>query len=182
MTGHMERARGRLTSRVRGPDFLRLDEVAAASGRLGVPRTATPRMDLMRLAGIWSTVVGSHLCAVTRPAWYDLRHLVVEVKDTAWKRELEHLTPEIMSRLEALAGLPMVDGITFRVRAARFRTTQTDPGKRLSRDEAMAANPRQADLSPELRAPLETITDVSLRDRLQAVMGKYLTRAAASAH
>jgi len=139
-------------------------------------------MDLVRLTRAWSTVVGTHLGAATRPAWYSVGRLVVEVKDATWKRELERLAPEIQTRLETLAGVPRVDGITFRVRAARF---QAIPGGGQGKTSRTAAAPpakgRRQEITDELRGSLERVSDTALRDRLTVVMGKYLTRAASTA-
>jgi len=169
----MERVRENRGRRGRIADFLRLDEVARGTDGLEDLRAGGGKMDLLRVKGAWGGVVGPHLHAATRPAWYSAGHLVVDVRDAAWKRELECLGPEIKARLSALEGLPRIESLTFRARSARFQSPASGPAVRRSPESGQAAADSLEHLS-DLMAPLQQVPDAALRERLMAVMGRYL--------
>jgi len=167
-----ERVRENRARRGRNADFLRLDEVALGAEGLGDLRAGGGKLDLLRVKGAWGGAVGPHLHAATRPAWYRVGHLVVDVKDMAWKRELECLGSEVKARLSALEGLPRIESLTFRVRSARFQPAAGDAGRRSAESGPAAAG--SAEHLSDLMAPLQRVPDADLRERLMAVMGRYL--------
>jgi hypothetical protein len=174
--------------------FLTFDEVALFSdalvGGAGVDRStarhgvaegyapkSAERLRLLRLQSAWRRAVGPHLKTVSRPLSCNSSALVVEVRDSAWKRELERAGPEILSRLARLLPDHPIDRILFRLRPAGPHTGSEEarrawlPAEPIRTDET---RPIPADLSVELAPSLERVADTALRERLREVMGRYL--------
>ena len=63
--------------------------------------------------GRWSDAVGEQVAEHVRPLKLDERVLVVEVDDPAWATQVKFLTPTIIERLAAVAGVE-VDRIEVR--------------------------------------------------------------------
>jgi hypothetical protein len=183
--------------RTRGEsDFLTLDEIALSSDALDggsapdaaatraeaensfAPRSAD-RLRLLRLQSAWGRAVGPHLKSVSRPCSYRASTLVVEVRDAAWKRELERARPEILSRLARLLPGHPLDHLSFRLESGMAdRRSREAPGTGAAARAAPAGEslPFGADLTVELFPSLEKVASDALRHRLREVMGRYLAR------
>ena len=60
-----------------------------------------------KVAFAWRMVAGAALARAAEPEWRD-GVLVVRAKTDAWRRELRHARPILMSRLQALVGADVV--------------------------------------------------------------------------
>lgn len=97
-----------------------------------------PPEDLVRAA--WPHAVGARISAHTRPV--SLRQLeigrhqlVIEVEDEIWRRQLETMMTQILSRLWEVAGRESVHSIEFRLGVPR-RMPQRAGKSRSTEDEA----------------------------------------------
>ncbi len=155
----------------RSSGFLSVDEIELIAEEIGSTDQARERLEWLRVHGAWGRAVGPHLKAVARPGLYRQGHLTVEVPDTAWKRELDRLRPEILSRLATLLPVRAVERITFRVNARQpAEALAAAPSGEESLPKAFPA------LAPDILASLAQVGDAALRDRLGQVMGQYLAR------
>jgi predicted nucleic acid-binding Zn ribbon protein len=66
--------------------------------------------------GQWEEAVGPTVAAHARPVLLDSAHLLVEVDEPGWATQLRFLEPELLARLEAVAGAGAVTRIDVRVR------------------------------------------------------------------
>jgi len=155
--------------------FCGIDQIGEVSDQiLGTGRSAE-RLRLLQIDSAWGRAVGPHLRAAASPTGCHAGGLLVEVRDATWKRELEHLKPEILRRLRSLLPSRQIVDISFRVRGAArgapavpaAPTPVHPPGGETLRD-------RSADLAIEMSVPLQRVPDRELRDRLSRVMGRYL--------
>jgi Dna[CI] antecedent DciA-like protein len=128
--------------------------------------------------------VGAHLRAVSRPHGIRAGCLVVDVRDVAWKRELERLKPQILPKIaERMPGTPIGD-ITFRVRSAAASAPGPTSSQSLDRHAPRAGEGATRDAEPlpatedlaDLFVPLARIADLELRARLRGVASRYLVR------
>jgi predicted nucleic acid-binding Zn ribbon protein len=104
-----------------------MDEPVPISNSLdGVVRSlrGPSRKAVGGLFGRWTDAVGEQVADHVRPLKLDERVLVVEVDDPAWATQVKFLTPTIIERLRAVAGVE-VDKVEVRVdrrnaRGAKF--------------------------------------------------------------
>jgi hypothetical protein len=159
------------STRRRPSEFKSVDEIELSAEEIGTTDRARERLEWLRVHGAWGRAVGPHLKAVARPGSYRHGHLTVEVPDSAWKREMDRLGPEIVSRLATLLPARAVERITFRVTGRRpaAAPAAAPPGG----DGLPKASPA---LAPEMLASLAQVGDATLRHRLEQVMGQYLAR------
>ena len=160
------------------PDFFSVDEIGEISEGLFGSERAAQRLRMLRLDSAWARAVGPRLRAVARPSTFHARSLTVDVRDAAWKRELDRLKPEILSRLARLLTSHPIADINFRVRKVAGRDDTAWPATARTREAASEQRlDPSADLEVEMSAPLQRVPDPGLRDRLSRVMGRYLARA-----
>ena len=159
------------TRRRRPSEFLGVDEIDLIVEEIGATDRARGRLEWLQVHAAWGRAVGPHLRAVARPGAYRQGHLTVHVPDSAWKRELDRLRPEFLSRLAALLPARAVERITFRV-AERVASGAQDASASVG-EGGPKLSPTPA---PEMLASLAKVGDAWLRTRLQQVMGQYLSR------
>ncbi len=87
----------------------------------------------------WRNVAGEQVFERTMPLLVEERRLVIAVSDKTWKRNLETLASQLLFKLNAALGKPLVDFIEFRISAS---------------DIAPAAN-KSDDLDEESAPPVE---------------------------
>jgi hypothetical protein len=87
----------------------------------------------------WRNVAGELVFERTMPLLVEERRLVIAVSDKTWKRNLETLASQLLFKLNAALGKPLVDFIEFRNSAS---------------DIAPAAN-KSDDLDEESAPPVE---------------------------
>ena len=63
----------------------------------------------------WRRVAGAQLTERTAPLALDAKRLTVAVADITWQRNLESLAGQLLFRLNATLGRPLVDFIEFRI-------------------------------------------------------------------
>jgi len=68
----------------------------------------------------WATAVGKKIAAHARAAKLVRTHLIVEVEDAIWQRQLFVLREQIRRRIDESIGAGVVEDIEFRVTPARL--------------------------------------------------------------
>ena len=63
----------------------------------------------------WRRVAGAQLTERTAPVGLDEKRLTIAVADITWQRNLESLAGQLLFRLNATLGRPLVDFIEFRI-------------------------------------------------------------------
>jgi predicted nucleic acid-binding Zn ribbon protein len=71
--------------------------------------------ELTRVWHIWDEVVGGTIAANAQPVAFKGDLLLVHVTSSAWIHELQFLKADIVSRLNAALGKPMVSEIKFKI-------------------------------------------------------------------
>ena len=63
----------------------------------------------------WRRVAGEQVFTRTMPILVEEKRLVIAVSDKTWKRNLETLASQLLFKLNAALGKPLVDFIEFRI-------------------------------------------------------------------
>ena len=176
----------RARQRIRGKsEFLILDEIALNSDALvlgelapGRSQQGTERLLMLRVLSAWARAVGPHLKTVARPASCRQGRVMVDVRDAAWKRELERARPEILMRMTRLLPGHPIREISFRLKSANPGDLSAPPPGQNPAVILMADVARSETVRPatEVSQPSEQNADGDLRSHLHQVMGRYLAR------
>ncbi len=120
----------------------------------------------------WRRASGEQLRGQAVPFRLHGKHLVVAVADSAWKKQLEAVSSQLVFRLNSVLGHALVTYIEFRVDAAtvrderaRLRQTEVDVEK-LERRALQQARP--------LGRAASAIKDEDLRRRFLLAAGSYI--------
>jgi hypothetical protein len=105
---------------------------------------------------MWGRCAGEMLRSRTRPLEFFEERLIVAVTDETWRRHLEALSPQLVARLNALAGNGRVRFIEFRV-----DPRSVSPPKVEDRGKTNGT----PDIAPSIAAAAETIGSAELRAR-----------------
>lgn len=115
----------------------------------------------------WRYVAGEQLVERTSPLSVEGKRLVVAVEDRTWKRNLESLAPQLLFKLNAALGKPLVDLIEFRISANEIASR-----RRRKEDEPDVP----IELPRELTAAADQIQDEILRESVLKAAGACLSR------
>jgi hypothetical protein len=115
-------------------------------------RTLFPPLEILRPA--WEHIVGKPLALRTRPISVIGKRLVVEVPDTAWRRQLVRYEGAFVDRIRHLLGDDAITGLDWKVNAALDMAAQPEPQRK----------PPQRELDPTIREAASSIQDEELRE------------------
>ena len=120
----------------------------------------------------WRRVAGEALRGQAVPFRLHRKLLVVAVPDTAWQKQLERISGQLIFRLNSLLGQAVVTYIEFRVDAATVRAERA----RLGRTEFDRADHERRALrhSQQLAGAAGAIRDEDLRRRFLLAAGSYI--------
>jgi predicted nucleic acid-binding Zn ribbon protein len=76
---------------------------------------ANPKKDEAIVFAAWRNCAGEMLSKRTKPLTFSEKRLVVAVEDKIWQRHLEHLSPQMLAKLNKALGEGTVTFIEFRV-------------------------------------------------------------------
>ncbi|HYG08448.1 MAG TPA: DUF721 domain-containing protein [Pyrinomonadaceae bacterium] len=120
----------------------------------------------------WRRVAGEALRGQAVPFRLHRKLLVVAVPDTAWQKQLEQISGQLLFRLNSLLGQAVVTYIEFRVDPATVRAERARIGQA---DFDHAAHERRALLqSRPLAEAADAIQDEDLRRRFLLAAGSYI--------
>ncbi len=105
----------------------------------------------------WSRAAGAGLRPHAIPFRLEARTLIVSVADAIWQKQLQHMSSELIFRINTLLGQALVDSLIFRIDPAKV--TQ-------ARGRVEASKPIEPAPAPsELLFAAGTIADEALRAR-----------------
>src|SRR5687767_4980480 len=117
----------------------------------------------------WRRVAGAQLTERTEPLALDEKRLVVAVSDNTWRRNLESLAGQLVFRLNATLGRPLVDFIEFRIDEPAVETA-------LSRKAEPTADADSTELPTEISDSAAAIKDEQLRKAVLNAAANCLSR------
>ena len=118
----------------------------------------------------WRRIAGDTLAGHAVPIGLENTTLAVAVSNITWQRHLEDLCGQMVFKLNAALGSPLVTFIELRIdESAVGRNKLTDDESELRRQAEM-------EISPELRAAAEKIVDEELRKQFLLAASNCLVR------
>ncbi len=123
----------------------------------------------------WRRVAGESLCQHAVPFRLFNKHLIVAVANKTWKKHLEHLSGQMIFKLNSLLGQAIVTFIEFRVDE---KTVLEERAKNkvstISREELEEI--ALEEVTPKLRGAADAIKDDNLRYQFLLAAGSCLAR------
>jgi len=95
-----------------------MERASRVLGKLSLPQGTVTSEALVCAA--WASAVGKKIAAHARAAKLVRAHLIVEVEDAVWQRQLFVLREQIRRRLDESVGAGLVEDIEFRITPARL--------------------------------------------------------------
>ena len=95
-----------------------MERASKVLGKLNLPAGTVTQEDLVCSA--WAGAVGKKIAAHSRAAKLVRTHLVIEVEDAIWQRQLFALRGQIVRKIEESVGAGLVEDIEFRVAPRRL--------------------------------------------------------------
>ena len=74
-----------------------------------------PDFSLKEVWGLWDDAVGKIIAQNARPAGFKGKLLIVHVSSSAWIHQLQFLKNDIMTKLNAALGKPLIEEIKFKI-------------------------------------------------------------------
>lgn len=125
----------------------------------------------------WRRVAGQSLCEHAVPFRLYNKHLIVAVANNTWKKHLEHLSGQMIFKLNSLLGQAVVTFIEFRVDEATVlqeRAKNKQPTISREQQEEIALE----EITPKMRGAADAIKDDNLRYQFLIAAGSCLARKA----
>jgi predicted nucleic acid-binding Zn ribbon protein len=114
-----------------------MERASRVLGKLSLPQgTFTPEA---MVCSAWASAVGKKIAAHARAAKLVRTHLIVEVEDAIWQRQLFVLREQIRRKISENVGAGIVEDIEFRVMPARLGPQRAERAMP-SADEANGIN------------------------------------------
>lgn len=117
----------------------------------------------------WKRVAGAQLTERTVPLSLTGKRLSVAVTDRTWQRNLESLAPQLLFRLNATLGRPMVEFIEFRIDADAVEAGAGET-------EKTPLRPDSTDIPHEISESAAAIKDEQLRKAVLNAAANCLSR------
>src|SRR5690348_11013882 len=119
-----------------------MERASKVIGNLGIPAEALSREAVACAA--WAGAVGRRIASHTRAARMVRTHLIVEVEDAIWQRQLFALGEQVRRKIDENIGPGIVEEIEFRIVPPRL-------GPRRAQHSAAQADEAEAIADPVLR-------------------------------
>ena len=74
-----------------------------------------PDAGLTQIWDLWENIVGEMLAENARPAAFKGKLVLVHVESSVWIHHLQFLKPDLIQKINAALGKPMVEDIRFKV-------------------------------------------------------------------
>jgi hypothetical protein len=123
----------------------------------------------------WRRIAGDSLCEHAVPFRLFNKHLIVAVTSNTWKKHLEHLSGQMIFKLNSVLGQALVTFIEFRVdedTVLAERTKNKTPTVSREEFEEIALD----EVTPKLRGAADAIKDDNLRYQFLIAAGSCLAR------
>jgi predicted nucleic acid-binding Zn ribbon protein len=116
-----------------------MERAGKALGKLNLPQgTVDPEIIV---CAAWAGAVGKKVAAHTRAARLVRSHLIVEVEDNIWQRQLFVLRGQIRRKIDESIGAGIVEDIEFRVAPRRLGPQRAQHSIAVSDDADGIADP-----------------------------------------
>jgi predicted nucleic acid-binding Zn ribbon protein len=116
-----------------------MERASKVLGKLNLPQgTVDPEIIV---CAAWAGAVGKKVAAHTRAARLVRSHLIVEVEDNIWQRQLFVLRGQIRRKIDESIGAGIVEDIEFRVAPRRLGPRQAQHSTAASDDADRIADP-----------------------------------------
>ena len=130
---------------------------------------ASPEVKEAFVYAAWKRVAGAQLTERTVPFSLNEKRLVIAVADKTWQRNLESLAPQLLFRVNAMLGRPLVEFLEFRIDPAAVATGT-------GRAEETEAKPDSTDIPREVFESAAAIKDDQLRKAVLKAAANCLSR------
>jgi len=130
---------------------------------------ASPEVKEAFVCAAWKRVAGAQLTERTAPFTLDGKRLVIAVTDITWQRNLESLAPQLLFRLNAALGRPLIEFIEFRIDAGAVEAGAETSGK-------TEVKPDSTDIPREVFDSAAAIKDEQLRKAVLNAAANCLSR------
>jgi hypothetical protein len=129
----------------------------------------------------WAGIAGEQIAAHTRPDQIKFKKLYLIAESSVWIQHLTFLKPELIEKVNAEAGRPIVTDVVLRVgsvprkeevRGSRFEVEQSAPPHELQTSNFEPS----ASAKEEAEAHAAVVTDPELRARLTDMIAQALSR------
>ena len=118
-----------------------MERASKVLGKLNLQGTVDPEI---MVCAAWAGAVGKKVAAHTRAARLVRSHLIVEVEDNIWQRQLFVLRGQIRRKIDESIGAGIVEDIEFRVAPRRL-------GPQVARHSTAAKDDADGIVDPVLR-------------------------------
>jgi len=115
----------------------------------------------------WKSVAGGQVSDRTEPLAVEEKRLIIAVADKTWKRNLETLASQLLFKLNALLGKPLVNLIEFRIAPEAVKRAENDD---------VDLGPEKVPLPVELSVSARKIRDEALRETVLKAAANCLAR------
>ncbi len=123
----------------------------------------------------WKHIAGENLERNTAPLRLEEKRLVVAVPDEIWRRHLQHLSGQMIFKLNSLLSMEVVTFIDFRVDLKQFSAARKATEQKAAA-QAKFDKRSQKEVTPGLRSAAEHIEDAELRNLFLQAAGNCLVR------
>ena len=130
----------------------------------------------------WPAIAGEPIAAHTRPDQIKFKKLYLIAESSVWIQHLTFLKPELIEKVNAAAGRPMITDLVLRVgqvphadKDVRRSTFDVEPGTPSHKLRTSNFEP-PTDLLKEAEAHAAVVTDPELRARLTETIAQALNR------
>lgn len=111
-----------------------MERASKVLGKLNLPQGTVTQEGMVCAA--WASAVGKKIAAHARAVKLVRTHLVVEVEDAIWQRQLFVLRAQIRRKIDESIGAGVVEDIEFRVIPLRLGPQRAQHAKGVPGDEA----------------------------------------------
>ena len=130
---------------------------------------ASPEVREAFVYAAWKRVAGAQLTERTAPFSVKDKRLVIAVGDKTWQRNLESLAPQLLFRLNAMLGRPLIEFIEFRIDAAAVEAGTSEVAE-------TETKPDSTELPQEVFESAAAIKDDQLRKAVLNAAANCLAR------
>ncbi|HEX8250400.1 MAG TPA: DUF721 domain-containing protein [Pyrinomonadaceae bacterium] len=123
----------------------------------------------------WRRIAGEGLREHTVPLRLYQKHLIVAVMSVTWKKHLEHLSGQMIFKLNSTLEQPLVTFIEFRVDEETIKQERAKHQK-MAIDAERQRQIALEEVTPKMRAAADAIKDENLRYQFLLAAGSCLAR------
>lgn len=122
----------------------------------------------------WRKIAGESLRGQTAAVNLFKKHLVIAVTSETWKKHLEHLSGQMIFKINSVLGQAFVTFIEFRVDEKAVLTERLKTGK--TTEEEISEESALSEISVKMRHSADAIKDDNLRYQFLLAAGSCLVR------